>query len=284
MSHDKSSIDKVNALVKTLEPLLDIDFETKNHNVIESCDAFIACVNSKYLNNDELIDAYNNAVASGKTIIKINLEKDFYLNEEANEKISSFNLYNDTKMLYMNGKGSVFIELVYFLDKKLPKSLFQAEKNTDVLIIASESIADEFSKLNLWTNVKYSIPNNSFDPNLLQVKDSKVVLAVINDELNNCQSSIEELKFAQMLKNQIITIEDTEIERLNVDLKEILKFVPSESQYQGIENLSNKKFTKQLASHVKNGIMRSKLEKDVVATIIEVKNVSKSANFLNFYL
>jgi len=147
--------------------------------------------------------------------------------------------------------GKEFIDLVFFLQEKLPKSMNHKAKSIDILIIASIKHKEEFTNLNRWKKVKYSYPIETLSPNLAAVKEAKVIVAIIDEDINKCEKSIFELKFAALIGTRVMIIEDSEIHRLNNSLKDIAKAKSNEFYFKGIEYLSNKKFKKKLKSEIK---------------------------------
>lgn len=265
--------------MKKLEPLFDAQFLQDNEgssdqmNAISNCAAFIALVDSKYYQSDECKSNFAAAIENSKPIIRLNLEESIDLNEKSYEFIINFDLYKDTNQLYLNGEGRLYINIVYQIEKTLPKSIVPSEKKNDVLVITPESYEEHFEKLYLKENVKFSNPSDSLNPNFALVKDSKVIIAVIDDEINKNEKAIEELKFALLSGSHIITIEDNDIQRLNSDLKEILKSVPHESQFHGTENLITKKLMRDINSELRKTLIRIKAERDMMTNFVEVKNV-----------
>jgi hypothetical protein len=160
---------------------------------MERCDLFIAVVNSSYKRCNECNASFMDAIESQTQILKLCLDPSVGFNDDSNELVTRINVYEDRNQLYLAGIGQTFISIVHNIQKQLPKCISQAPKaSTDLLVISTKSFKSDIVQMNLASKVKFLYPDESFKPDLVAVRDAKVILAVINDDVNNSEKSIEE--------------------------------------------------------------------------------------------
>ena len=117
--------------------------------------------------------------------------------------------------------------------------------------------------------------SDQFCPNFRLVQDAKVVLAVLNDEINECDKSIQEIKYANAIGTSICVIEDTYIEYLDPEIKGVLKKLKNECQFQGIEKLDQRSYTRTISAVVRDEIERKTRENYLKINLIEFDKVKK---------
>ena len=192
-----------------MRPLFDADFETdfKNSNKYEkmkSSDVFLVIANEEYANSDELNEDFSLFSNYNKPIIKINLESNNFLRNE-NETVSNINLFNDTNGYFLNEEGEEYVNLVFELQKKFPKTLITNEKPIDVLLIMSKGFKKSLKTMKLNYKIKYSLPSDAINPNFEAIKSCKVVLAILDKDVALNRKLFEELRFATEIGTKIIT-------------------------------------------------------------------------------
>jgi len=256
-------------LIDNLNVIFDADFHSKgkedDDEWFEKSIVLIAIVNQQFTQNDECVDEYKEAIKAGKIILRLNLEPNLQLEDSKSDKSAIFNLYTDEKECYLNSEEKMFINIVYWLEKMLPKAIMQKEKSIDLLTIAHESLTKQLERIEIKNVTKSTLhPSLSLRPDFASVRKAKTVLAVISDEVNESAKSIEEIKFAHTIDTPLFVIEDKDIEHLDAELKELLKKIPSENQFQDLGKLSDMRFVKQLASELSKVIERKKQENELI--------------------
>lgn len=280
VSHHSSSTE-VNLVVEQLKSLFDVEFIQEDENFQgdneNNYEIFLVFTCMKYNEQNSFGPKLKDAFNENKNVAIINLESRlslFNINKDF-EKFDAFNFFKDTQKTYLNGEGKPFSNLVFWLNDKLPKNTIKRIKPTDLLIISPRNYEKWLKKLDLKGEVKYSYPSDKFCPNFRLIKDAKVVLAVINDEINECDKSIEEIKFANEIGTPIYVIEDTDIDYLDPELKSILRKLKNECQFQGIDKLDQKKYNRTISMTVKEEIDRKTRENDLKINLIELEKVCK---------
>ena len=122
----------------------------------------------------------------------------------------------------MKSEGSCFIDLVFELSRNLPKTLTESEKKIDLLVIVSPGLKKHFEFLKAKYKVKFSHPSEQLNPNFQAIKECKVLVAVIDNEVAPNRKCFEEIKFCRHLENQIISIKVFDQLEISNDLKEII--------------------------------------------------------------
>ena len=266
VSFHSSIKEAANSLVSELKPLFDADFEIPSSEFDESekmkyCDAFLVIANTDYVLSQEMSKDFSDFIDFGKPVIKLNLEPDLILKGDSAQNVTKIDLYQDENKSYLNGEGKVFVDLVFELCKKLPKTLVQNEKSLDLLIIMPKELKKIFKKFTFTYSVKYSHPGNVMNPNLWAVKDSKVVLVVINAEFCRSAQSIVELKFAQEIGVEILTIEDPALSNLNREMNEILSCIPSKNRLNG--QITERHILKSIESKIEEAVHRNNFKQSL---------------------
>jgi len=92
-------------------------------------------------------------------------------------------LFNDKNSDYLNGEGRYFTDLGFELSRNLPKTLIEREKKIDLYIIVSHELTKHFHYVKSKYKVKFSHPSEQLKPNFQAIKECKVLISVIDNEV-----------------------------------------------------------------------------------------------------
>jgi hypothetical protein len=111
------------------------------------------------------------------------------------------------------------------------------------------------------------------NPNFQAIKECKVLLAVMDNEVASCQKCFEEIKFCRQIETQIIAIEICENWRLSEEVKEIINDAICELGSKGIDCLFEKVARKKLKRTIKDALNRESLGETALIEMMSSEKV-----------
>lgn len=243
ISCHESTLQLASALSLKLKALFNVDVVINEKQLLENCNALIAFVNENYAASSECMDHLTCFSSSAKPILRLNLKPEIILKLKQRFNTTMIQLYDDENNNLCEDRMS-YVKVVNYLLEILPNSSFSSKKQNDLLIVVSQNFKNKVQSIPKQLKVLYSCSSEAFEPNFEEVRDSKVVLVILDHEINECPKSIEEIRFASKIGTELIIVEDSDIERLDSNLKEIINTTSNENIFLGFHHIDSRNMKK----------------------------------------